>query len=1789
MDDCVQWAASEDPDASATAEHVTDARSTSIAHGGHPRASTPLIERFEQQASRIPQATALVCEHEALSYAEVDERANRLARLLVAQGIGPEHIVAILLPRSFGLVVAVLATLKAGAAYLPLDAQYPGERIAFMLEDAGPRVLITTSPGAHRIQAGLPVVCLDEPQLVAQLEALPPQAPRRITPLRPHHPAYLIYTSGSTGRPKGVLVSNEALSRSIESRSRLYGAGVGSLNFSSSIAFDISAAQIFWTLCTGGRLVIGAAQPRVEDLHGVSHLMLAASAYAELLASLPAPCKDLKCVIVGGEPLPAQTIRLHRAAFDGVALFNEYGVTEAAICSTAGRVRAGDGGEAASIGQPLAHAQVHVLDAALQPCPVGVVGELYIAGEGLARGYWRRAALSAERFVADPHALAPGQRMYRSGDLAAWREDGRLDYHGRADQQLKIRGFRIEPAEIEAALCEDGAIAQAAVVGRDDGGDEAATMVATTAATTAATAAAACAWSPTWWPPRRSTRARCASAWPARLPEHMLPAAYVQLESLPLTPNGKLDRRALPAPEALTEAYLAPGTPEEVLLCELVAQLLGLPRVGLGDHFFHLGGHSLLAARLAAQVRARLGRELPLRTVFECPVLGQLARALRTAGQAAAPLVAGRARPARLPLSFAQARLWFLHRLEGASAHYNIPLALQLRGALDAGALAQALGDVCTRHESLRTLLLEHEGQPYQHIVPPGQCTALQRLRCTPAELPEALATAAAQPFDPGRETALRATLFELGAQEHALLLVVHHSAADGGSIAPLLGDLAQAYAARAAGGAPAFVPLAVQYADYSLWQHALLGAEHEAHSALARQLAYWQQQLRGLPAELALPADRPRPSAPSHLGAVLELRLDAALHARLLELGHAHGATLFMVLHAALAALLSKLGCGCDIPIGAPVAGRAEAALDALVGFFVNTLVLRLDTAGEPSFAELLARSRATCLDAYAHQDVPFERLVELLNPPRAFGRQPLFQTMLVLQNAALPPLVLPGLDSQALQVGTRSTKFDLCWGFTETHDAQGRPAGLAGQLEYSADLFEPRSAQRLAQRLVRLLQQIVQAPHARLHRLDILDAPERARLLHGFNDTAAALPEATLIERFEQQVARTPQACALRFEDDSLSYAQLEARANRLAHLLVARGIAAEQFVAICLPRSLELVVAILATLKTGAAYLPLDAQYPSERIAFLLEDAAPRALITCSAAASGLPAALASALASALPAPMPVLMLDEPQLLAELEALPAHAPTRLAPPHPQHPAYLIYTSGSTGRPKGVVNTLQNVARLFDATRPWFRFDERDTWTLFHSHAFDFSVWELWGALLHGGRLIIVPLRVAQSAEAFRELLVRHRVTVLNQTPTAFYHLMEADAQSVSGELSLRHVVFGGEALDHRRLAAWYRRHPEHHPRLVNMYGITETTVHVTFGPVDLSQVEGSHRSCIGTGLPDLRVYVLDAALQPCPVGVVGELYIAGEGLARGYWRRAALSAERFVADPHALAPGQRMYRSGDLAAWREDGRLDYHGRADQQLKIRGFRIEPAEIEAALCEDGAIAQAAVVGRDDGGDDGGQRRRPRRRRRPAPGRLRGGRPGDRRARAARAPGHAAARAHAAGGVRAAGVAAAHAQRQARPARAARARGAHRGLPGPGHARGGAAVRAGGAAAGAAARGAGRSLLPPRRALAAGRAAGRSGARAAGPRAAAAHGLRVPRAGPAGARAAHGGPGRRAAGGRARAPGAAAAVVRAGAAVVPAPPGRRQRALQHSAGLAAARRAGRGRSGAGAGRRVHAP
>ncbi|GAA1964913.1 hypothetical protein GCM10009738_45710 [Kitasatospora viridis] len=1486
----------------------------------------PLLpELFAAQAARTPAAPAVFDGQQVLSYAEVEERANRLARLLAARGVGAEQLVAVALPRSVELVVALLAVLKAGGAYLPLDPDYPAERLAYMVADAAPACLLTDGPTGRQLAfLEIPVVGLDEPDR-------PGTAPERRPD--PRDPAYTLYTSGSTGRPKGIVVPHGALAAFLAAMRQEVPLGPRDrLLAVTTASFDIAALELFLPLVSGAAVVV-AGKEAARDADAIAALCArfevtvlqgTPSLWATLLDERREALRGIR-MLVGGEALPARLARTMTEASPEVR--NLYGPTETTIWSTVKRLD-GPAGSAPLIGRPIEGTAVHVLDGGLRPVAVGVAGELYIAGAGLARGYLGRAGLTAERFVADPFG-AGGTRMYRTGDLVRWTGDGELEYLGRTDHQVKVRGFRVELGEIEAALTDCPAVARAAVIVREDRpGDQRITAYVVAA------------------PGAEVAVEELRRVVVERLPGFMVPSAFVVLAEFPLTPNGKLDRAALPVPAA-TGVGRAPRSVREEVLCGLFAQVLGVPEVGPEEDFFELGGHSLLVTRLVVRVREALGVSVPVAAVFRSASPAALAGELDGEGEQRPVLRAG---SGVAQLSAAQRRLWFLNRFEGSNATYNQPEVLSLDGPLDVEALRAALDDVVERHEPLRTLLPEVDGRPVQRVV-----AASVALPVVEVDAERHLAAAVRQPFDLTVDLPLRAVLYRHGPQRHTLLMLIHHVATDGWSTSPLSCDLSTAYNARVRRQVPQFAPLAVHYRDYAAWQHELLGTEEHPTPTLRSQLAYWTQQLAALPPVIELPTDRPRPAVPSHRGATVPLSLGPELSARLVALARATNTTVFMVLQAALAALLTRHGAGTDIPIGVPTAGRTDPRLDEHVGFFVNTLVLRNDTAGNPAFRTLLLRTREANLQAYSHQDLPFDQLVSALNPPRSAAHHPLFQVLLAFQNTTPPRWQLDHLTTTPRTTGSATAKFDLGFSIEERRTAGGRLDGFEGTVEYAVDLFEAATVEALVVRYRNVLEAVTADPDVRLADLPVLTPQERQRILVEWNDTRRAVPAVSLPDLVEAQVARTPAAPAVADDHESLCYAELNDRANRLAHSLIARGIGPERIVAVALPRSVELVVALLAVLKAGAAYLPIDLGYPDARIGYLLDDAAPGAVLaTAEFAARGIGAASG------------LLRLDDAAFAAELAARPTANPTdadRTAPLAQQTAVYVIYTSGSTGRPKAVVMPTAGLINLLVQHAAAYPGGPGVRTAQFTAIGFDFSVQEILSPLVMGKALVIPDDEVRRTSAGLADWLAEQRVNELFAPNLAIDALVEYAQETGRRLPDLTDLLQGGEALVlGDRLRRFLAQRPGR--RIHNVYGPAETHA-MTFHTMTGEPAHWPPTAPLGRPFGNVRGYVLDGGLRPVAVGVAGELYIAGAGLARGYLGRPGLTAERFVADPFG-AGGTRMYRTGDLVRWNAGGELEYLGRIDHQVKVRGFRVELGEIEAALTDCPEVARAVVVLRED-------------------------------------------------------------------------------------------------------------------------------------------------------------------------------------------------------------------------------
>ncbi|MBT2393898.1 amino acid adenylation domain-containing protein [Streptomyces sp. ISL-1] len=1530
------------------------------AFGAPARAAAASVpELFARVAAATPDAVALVAGAREVSYAELDLRANELAARLVSLGVTAESPVAVMVDRSVEYVVALLAVLKAGGAYVPLDRRYPPSRLAEIVAATGAEVLLSDGgPNASGFSHPARVVLVDA--VTAPVGGV--DAPT-LAPL-PDQLAYVMFTSGSSGTPKGVAATHAGIT-TLARDSAFASDAHRRVLLHSSPAFDASTYELWVPLLNGGCCVLAPAGDLdtgalADTLVGqrVHAAFLTSSLFHLMVEEEPAALGSLKEVWAGGEPVSAAAMRRLRDGFPQLQAVNVYGPTETTTFATRFLVPSeGEVPEPLPIGGALDGMRALVLDSRLRPVPHGATGELYMAGDGLARGYLGRPVATAERFLADPYGR-PGSRMYRTGDLARWNTAGELEFVGRADEQVKIRGFRIEPGEVRATLAADASVAQAALLVREDRpGDK--RLVAYVVPSDAERGV--------------DTEALTELA-RHKLPEYMVPSFVIAVDALPLTVNGKLDHKALPAPKVATAASGSPRTAREEILCALFAEVLGLRRVGVDDDFFMLGGHSMLAMRLVARIRGALGVDVGIGALFEAPNVSALAAALGASdgtGLRARTPLAAMARPERIPLSYAQQRLWFLGQVDGPSPVYNIPLALHLRGRVDAQAMRAGLGDVLARHEALRTLFPAPEGEPYQLILSADQAeAALTVVPVTAAALDEQIARAAQYRFDVTVEIPLRGWLFEVtdaaveGARDYVLLVVLHHIAGDGLSMRPLLRDLAQAYEARLSGVAPEFAPLPVQYADYTLWQRRT--QEEAGPQTLERQLAHWRQALDGLPQQLELPADRPRPAMAGHGGATVEFTLAAELHQRVLELARTTGSTLFMVIQAAVATVLSRSGAGEDIPLGTVVAGRAEESLDDVVGFFVNTLVLRTDTSGNPGFAELLRRVREADLAAYAHQEVPFDRLVEELNPERSLAWHPLFQVLVALDDGFFgEELRLPGAEARMRPLGTDTAKFDLSVDFVDQRDAAGDPAGLRAVFEYATDLFDRSTVKALGDRLVRLLEVVVADPDRPIGELDLLSPDERHRLLVDWNGPQLAESPVDLPAHIRRLAAERPGAPAVSDAHGRLGYAELACGAAAVTAALSAVGAGVDALTAVLSERSPWFVTSVVGALGTGGGYMPLDAGTPVARAALMLRDADVRFLL----AAPGL-RGRAEEIVAACGDHRVSLVAPDAAATVDATAL-AQAPAGVPVP-PEALAYSVFTSGSTGRPKGVLVPHRGLSNHLLAVIDLYGLDENDTIAFNAPLTFDVSIWQTLTLLLAGGRVHVMDDDTTRDPHAMLESIAEHGVTVIQIVPAvlrAVLDLWDTDDKTVEHCAGLRWMLVHGEELPPDLVTRWYKRFPG--IPLANVYGPAECSDDVSISVIGSEGLPRGGRAPIGRLLPNTRAYVLDEGLRLLPAGVIGELYVAGAGLARGYARRPALTAERFVADPYG-APGERMYRTGDLARWNSAGELEFIGRADHQTKIRGFRVEPGEVQSTVEADESVAQAAVLVREDG--PGGKR-----------------------------------------------------------------------------------------------------------------------------------------------------------------------------------------------------------------------
>ena len=1496
-------------------------------------------DRFAMQARQYPNRTAVKTPNYEWTYSDLDARSDAVAQTALGL-LGPASArVALLLERDAPMVAGILGALKAGKTYVPLDPYYPAERNAYMLEDSEAAAILTNNKNLSFAQAlakdHARIINLDNPgsaEVVGHstLPVVPPDCC-----------AYILYTSGTTGRPKGVIQNHRNVLHFIRNYTNNLAIGPeDKLSLLSSYCFDAAIMDIFGALLNGAELLPfdlrqdGLA--RFTDWmieQGITIYHSTPTVYRYLLRSLSGreQFPSLRLVVLGGEAVYKRDVEEYQRRFGPQCVFvNGLGPTESTlglqfVINKNTRLNR----NAVPVGYAVEDTQIVLLDDA--GAPGAIRGEIGIRSKHLALGYWKQEELTRRAFLPDPHG--DGLRTYKTGDIGRLLPEGALEFIGRNDTQIKIRGYRVEIGEIEALLAEHDSVKDAVVTAREEQPGEqrlAAYIV---------------------------NKDGCEVSVQElqlylkdRLPDYMVPAVLIRVNEIPLTPSGKVDRARLPVPEVTRrdddEEVVATCTVVQQMLEAIWTELLQIESAGLYDNFFALGGHSLLAAQVVARIRDVFSIDLPLRAIFENATLIGLSRVIESkisqTDTSTVPTIRKAPRDEPLPLSFSQRRLWFLEQLEPGASVYNIPFAATLTGRLDQTSLERAFGEIVRRHEVLRTTFVEIAGKPMQHVeeiskigVSVADLTGLDESN-KETEAQQIIKQESELPFDLSTGPLMRVTLIRLAEQQHILVVVMHHIISDAWSKGVLIKELAAIYGAFSRGEESPLKEPQLQYGDYAVWQRDWLKSE-----VLDQQLRYWKENLGQEFPPLELPTDRRRPAVQSHAGAQTRLEIREDLLFQLREASRREGVTLFMLFLGAFQVLLHRYSGQDKILVGTTTANRRDALLEEMVGFFANTLVLRGDLSGDPTFREFLRQVRETALNAYAHQDIPFEMLVEELQPERDMSRNPIFQTMVVLQNAPFPTLELSELTLSAMRIESSTAKFDLLLSLAETKK------GLTVSVEYNNELFVSGTILRLLSHFETLLRSITRNSGQRVSQLDYITDAERTELLYKWSEYQE-FPHVPCIHRlFEQQAEQTPEATAVTCNGSALQYGELNKRANKLAHYLRRLGVGPDTLVGIVTERSPEMIIGLLGILKAGGAYVPIDPAYPQQRIAFILEDAKITVLLTQGPLLESLPESEAV-----------VVCIDSDwELIAqETEENPNTEVFE------ENLAYVIYTSGSTGKPKGVLVTHANVVRLLTATKAWFKFDSSDVWTLFHSYAFDFSVWEIWGALLHGGRLVVVPYLVSRSPEAVHQLLSDECVTVLNQTPSAFHQLMQVDQASPHVELpALRFVIFGGEALDIKSLTPWFERHGDK-PRLVNMYGITETTVHVTLRPLSREDFEDGGRSSIGVPISDMQFYMLDRHLRPTPFNVAAEIYVGGPGVSRGYLNRPDLTAERFIPDPFGRQPGRRLYKTGDLARRLANGDVEYLGRIDQQVKIRGFRIELAEIESALGQHPQVKECAVV-----------------------------------------------------------------------------------------------------------------------------------------------------------------------------------------------------------------------------------
>ncbi|MCY9080205.1 non-ribosomal peptide synthetase [Bacillus inaquosorum] len=1468
-----------------------------------PYVNKTISQLFEEQARKTPEAAALKLGDDCWTYRQLNIRANQIAHALIEKGVGSGDIVAVMMNRSMEMPAALLGIWKAGGAYMPLDPNFPEERLSFLLKDSQAAQLLIE----ENLMSFIPPHYKGNMIMIEHTESHQTAAPD--VPLGDL--AYLIYTSGTTGRPKGVLVNHQGIANTLQWRREEYGMTEQDISLHLfSYVFDGCVTSLFTPLISGACVLLTTDDEAKDVLalkrkiarYKVSHMIIVPSLYRVLLEVMTADdAKSLRIVTFAGEAVTPDLLEMSEKICPSAELANEYGPTENSVATTI--LRQLNEKERITIGHPIANTKVFVLHGN-QMQPIGAAGELCISGTGLARGYYKQPELTEKAF--SDHPFLEGERLYRTGDAGRFLPDGTIEYIGRFDDQVKIRGYRIELKEIETVLRQAPGVKEAAVLARDVSAEEK-ELVAYIVLE------------------KGNNLPDLHRLLAGTLPPYMIPASFINISRMPLTSSGKLDRSALPEPEnnaSLT--YMPPRTLIEADLAHIWGDVLNKQQIGIRDDFFQLGGQSLKAAALVSRIHKKLNIELPISEVFSNPTVESMAVKLMSLKEHAFTQIDPADQRDVYPLSFSQKRLYALHQLADDSTGYNMPAVLELRGNLDRQRLRSVLTELVNRHEALRTVFVLDRGEPVQ-IIHPEMAFDLKELEMESEQMLESAIESFIKPFDLLSGPLFRACVITMGNNRGFLLLDMHHIIADGVSMRTLVQEFTDLYCEKEL---PA---LNLHYKDFAVWQQ-----EKYPKELYKKQEAYWLDQLGGSLPVLELPLDKTRPRLPDFSGGTIEVNIDKDTADELHRLMVETGTTLYMILLAVYSILLSKLSGQEDIVVGSPAAGRLHADLERVIGMFVNTLAMRSQPEGHKTFSSYLQDIRHLALTAYEHQDYPFEELADKLDTHREVNRNPLFDAMLVLQSSEDFQFEVPGLSISSVTAKHDISKFDL------TLHAEEHSGGIHCRFEYSTALFEEETIARWASHFIELVKSVTADTKMRISEMQLLPAAERNLLLEKMGQYAAYPRNENIVSLFEKQAAEHPEHLAVVYGHSKLTYRDLNEKAERTAAMLIKQGVRTGDIVGLMLDRSPDMIIGILSILKAGGAYLPIDPEYPQERISFMLNDSGAEMLLT--ERGQNKPADYNG----------PIMYIDE----GDSDSIPDDL--NIQETLSDQPAYVIYTSGTTGQPKGVIVEHRNVISLLKHQNLPFKFGHEDVWTFFHSYCFDFSVWEMFGALLNGSTLVVVSKETARDPHAFRLLLKKERVTVLNQTPTAFYGLMHED-QNHTDRLNIRYVIFGGEALQPGMLQSWNKKYP--HTDLINMYGITETTVHVTFKKLSAADI-AKNKSNIGRPLSTLQAYVMDAHMNLQPIGVPGEMYIGGEGVARGYLNRDELTADRFVPNPYL--PGDRLYRTGDLAKRLSNGELEYLGRIDDQVKVRGHRIELGEIQAALLQLPAIKEAAVITRTD-------------------------------------------------------------------------------------------------------------------------------------------------------------------------------------------------------------------------------